>query len=100
MAEDDPTRNLTPDADPTAGLTTQELLRQILARLSALETKTPDTRPVWELALAEIMEVKGTVERIEKEVRQFDRKLDILNRGLLDLRAEHEDLAERVPPPQ
>lgn len=95
MKEDDPTKPL------PSGV---ELMQEILDRIKSLETKVDlldakvderlkDTRPIWERALSEILEVKEAVKR-------FDRKLDLLNRGLFDLRAEHEELAARVPPPE
>ena len=109
MKEDDPTKPLPPGV---------ELMQEILDRIKSLEVKVDkvderintlevkvdsldakvderlkDTRPIWERALSEILEVKEAVKR-------FDRKLDLLNRGLFDLRAEHEELAARVPPPE
>ncbi len=109
MKEDDPTKPLPPG---------MELMQEILDRIKALEAKVDerlkDTRPIWERALSEILEakseilgvksevleVKSEILEVKEAVKRFDRKLDILNRGLFDLRAEHEELAARVPPPE
>ncbi len=39
-----------------------------VARLERLEAKQYDTKPIWERALVEIAEVKGTVKKVESKV--------------------------------
>jgi len=45
-------------------------------RLQALEARALDTKPIWERALAEILEVK-------KGVEDLNRKIDVLNQDVL-----------------
>lgn len=88
------------------------------ARLQSLEEQVErralDTKPIWERALAEIVEVKAELrtgfgdvrtelgevkERVgalEGATRLMGRKLDILNRDLTTLRAEQLGLEDRV----
>jgi hypothetical protein len=53
--------------DPTKPATVDQKLDLILARLDALEAKAIDTRPIWERALAEILEVKAEVKKLSKK---------------------------------
>jgi hypothetical protein len=68
-------------------------LEAIDARLQLVETKIEqrgfDTKPIWEKALAEIMEVK-------QHVVLVDRKLDVLGKDLLRMRAEQIGIEERL----
>jgi hypothetical protein len=93
MPEGDPTQDLTSGEGPTSDLTLDEKLNLILARLSALEKKMDerfkDTRPIWEQALAEILEVKERVEMV-------DTKLSAINDDILTLRAAEKRLAGRI----
>ena len=93
MPEDDPTQDLTNNDQPTGDLTSDEKLDLILGRLSALENKVEerfkDTRPIWEQALAEILEVKERVEII-------DTKLSAMNDDILALRAAERRLTGRI----
>jgi len=98
MSEDDPTQGLNGETSFEARVMARldsidsrltARLDSIDSRLTAIE-KAPDTRPIWEQALAEILEVKERLGRVEeevrqvkKDVRQFDRKLDILNCALV-----------------
>jgi len=45
-------------------------------RVQALESRALDTKPIWERALAEILEVK-------KGVQDLNRKIDVLNQDRL-----------------
>ncbi len=69
-----------------------KLLEQILTklevvdvRLQQVETKIEqrgfDTKPIWEQALVGIMDVK-------REVATVNRKIDVLSRDMLNLRAD------------
>lgn len=97
--------------DVTKDLTPAEKLDAILARLTALEARTFDTRPIWEKALAEIAEVRAHLNRqetemregfgrLEREMRQLGRKLDVLNQEFLTTRADQRDLDERLGAPE
>lgn len=50
-------------------------------RVHALESRALDTKPIWERALAEILEVK-------KGVEDLNRKIDVLNQDVLQVRAD------------
>src|SRR5207248_4353577 len=102
--------------------TTQNLpnddLRRILAhldsidaRLQKLEARAYDTKPIWENALKEIADtrvemregfekVHVEIEKVRSEVetgmRRVERKIDILNQNILDVRADQKELEERV----
>lgn len=58
-------------------------------RVHALESKALDTKPIWERALAEILEVK-------KGVEDLNRKLDILNHDVLQVRADQRLVHQRM----
>lgn len=104
---EDKTRNLT--ADDKLDLILQRLdqvdarldrmearQEQMDSRLAALEAKSYDTRPIWERALAEILELKSETSEIRERVEHFDHKLDILNENFFDLRAEQRALEKRM----
>jgi tetrahydromethanopterin S-methyltransferase subunit G len=58
-------------------------------RVQALEAKALDTKPIWERALVEIVEVK-------KGVDDINRKLDILNQDVLQVRADQRLVHKRM----
>lgn len=69
----------------------EKILEQILTKLEVMDTRLQrveskieergfDTKPIWERALVEIMEVK-------QEVATVDRKIDIFSRDMLNMRA-------------
>ncbi len=78
------------------------------ARLTAVEEKVDrrmqETRPIWERALAEIAglraEMQEGFEKVHGELnhglRRIDRKVDILNHDILEVRADMLHLDERV----
>jgi tetrahydromethanopterin S-methyltransferase subunit G len=56
-------------------------LASLDTRVQALEAKAYDTKPIWERALAEILNVKERVENIE-------RKFDVLIQDMMQLRGD------------
>jgi len=58
-------------------------------RVQALEAKALDTKPIWERALVEILEVK-------KGVDDINRKLDVLNHDILQVRADQTLVHKRM----
>jgi chromosome segregation ATPase len=77
------------------------------ARIQALESQAErralETKPIWERALAEIGEVKvelGEVKErlgaLEELTKPMLRKIDLLNRDMLTLRAEQIGLENRL----
>ena len=58
-------------------------------RIQALEAKAFDTKPIWEQALAEILEVR-------KGVEDLNRKFDVLTQDVMQVRADHRRLDKRM----
>ena len=58
-------------------------------RVQALEARALDTKPIWERALAEILLVKQGVE-------DLNRKIDVLNQDVLQVRADHRRVEKRM----
>ena len=58
-------------------------------RVQALESRALDTKPIWERALAEILEVKRGVE-------DLNRKIDVLNQDVLQVRADQRLVHKRM----
>ncbi|HZS10310.1 MAG TPA: hypothetical protein VFD58_36110 [Blastocatellia bacterium] len=96
MSEDE-TRNLR--AEDKLDLILQRL-GLVEERLSALEAKSYDMRPIWERALAELAETRQEMnqrfERLEKEMRLMNRKFDEVVKDHYTLRADMRKLEERL----
>ena len=58
-------------------------------RVQALEARALDTKPIWERALTEILEVR-------KGVEDLNRKLDVLNQDVLQVRADQRLVHKRM----
>ena len=58
-------------------------------RVHALEARALDTKPIWEQAVAEILEVK-------KGVEDLNRKIDVLNQDVLQVRADQRLVHKRM----
>jgi uncharacterized coiled-coil DUF342 family protein len=58
-------------------------------RVQALEARALDTKPIWERALTEILEVK-------KGVEDLNRKIDVLNQDVLQVRADQRLVHKRM----
>ncbi len=107
--------------DQTRRLTTDEKLDLILTRLEKIETrldkletghealraefaefrafvepKLYDTKPIWEQALAEILEVKNRVGGVEKEMRRMNRNIGELSLESIDVRSRVRDLERQA----
>src|ERR1041384_3076475 len=73
-------------------------------RLEQLEARAYDTKPIWENALKEIAEIRVEMrEGFEKSrsdtetgLRRLERKIDILNKNILEVRTDQQELEERV----
>ena len=63
------------------------------ARLQALETQAErramETRPIWERALAEILELRESLANVE-------RKIDVLSRDIVQVRADQVRVESRL----
>lgn len=68
-------------------------LQSFDGRLQALEEQAErramETKPIWERALAEILEVK-------EGLRDLNRKFNVLSRDFMQMRADQEHLEERL----
>ncbi len=58
-------------------------------RVQALEARALETKPIWERALTEILEVK-------KGVEDLNRKIDVLNQDVLQVRADQRRVEKRM----
>ena len=65
-------------------------------RVERLEAKQYDTKPIWEQALAAIMELSREVQQIHHELKDINRKLDILNKDMLQMRANQSGFEDRL----
>jgi hypothetical protein len=74
--------------EETKPLTVDMKLDLILARLAALEAKAFDTRPIWERALAEILEVKETLARFGRRQANQDSKLDNFIQDIIEMKRD------------
>jgi hypothetical protein len=74
--------------------------QEVLARLDAIdgrlraleeqsERRAMETKPIWERALAEIVEVKQSLGNVE-------RKIDVLSRDIIQVRADQTYLEGRI----
>lgn len=68
---------------------TDARLAEMDARLEALEAKGYDTKPIWERALAELIE-------INRRLDSLDRRFSVLKDDVLQTRAYQRRLDERV----
>jgi archaellum component FlaC len=66
-----------------------EMREDFNARLEKLEAKQYETKPIWERALAEILEVK-------EELASLGRKFDVLSRDMIALRADQTYVHSRI----
>jgi tetrahydromethanopterin S-methyltransferase subunit G len=88
---DEPTQTL-PDG-PSFEERVLTRLDAIDARLQALEgqaeRRAMETKPIWERALAEILEVKQSLANVE-------RKIDVLSRDIVQVRADQAHVESRL----
>lgn len=82
-----------------------ERLDSIDSRLGRVETRLDrDTKPIRENALKEIadvrMEMQQGFEKIQSDlnagVRRMERKIDVLNQNILEVRADPREVMERM----
>ncbi|HZS04927.1 MAG TPA: hypothetical protein VFD58_08845 [Blastocatellia bacterium] len=77
-------------------MTTDETLQMILERLTALEAKSYDTRPLHERTRAELMEVKQELKEVRQELRKLNPSHEQMVIDLTSARADVRDLNHRV----
>jgi chromosome segregation ATPase len=80
---------------------------RVFARFDALDTRLQlleeqaerralDTKPIWERALAEIVEAKERLKNLEQISTQIVRKIDVLSKDMLTLRADQAGVEDRL----
>jgi chromosome segregation ATPase len=80
---------------------------RVFARLDAIdsllqsleqqaEQRAVETKPIWERALAEILEVKERLDALEHLSNQIVRKIDVLGKDMLALRADQAGIEDRL----
>ena len=62
---------------------------RLLASESQAERRALETKPIWERALAEILELRRSVENVE-------RKIDVLSRDIVQVRADQSHADARL----
>ena len=72
-------------------------------RLTTLESKALDTKPIWEQALAEIVEIKSEIVEIktrlndiDKRLHRVERALGILSEDVVHVRADLRGFDDRI----
>jgi chromosome segregation ATPase len=65
-------------------------------RLERLEAKQYDTKPIWETALAEILEVKERLGEAIGRLGRVEHKIDLLIKDIFEVRTDQLDIATRV----
>jgi hypothetical protein len=58
------------------------------SRVQSLEVRQLDTKPIWERALAEILEVKQGVVEVKERVENIERKFNLLIQDMMQLRGD------------
>jgi chromosome segregation ATPase len=75
-------------------------MQTLEARLQSLEDQAErralETKPIWERALAEIVEVKERLNSLEQLSTQTLRKIDVLSKDMLTLRADQAGIEDRL----
>jgi chromosome segregation ATPase len=65
-------------------------------RVQALEARALDTKPIWERALAEILELKQGVGEVKEGVEDIKRKIDLLSLDIVQVRADQRRVDKRM----
>ena len=73
---------------------------QFDACLHTLETQAEqravETKPIWERALAEILEVKEEILEVKEKLDDLDRKFSIVTEDIIQVRADQVRLERRI----
>jgi chromosome segregation ATPase len=75
-------------------------LQAVEVRLQSLEEQAErralETKPIWERALAGIIEIKERLNSLEQLSTQMVRKIDVLSKDMLTLRADQTGIEDRL----
>jgi chromosome segregation ATPase len=66
------------------------------SRVETLEARALDTKPIWERALSEILEVKEGVAEVKEGVEDVKRKIDLLSLDIVQVRADQRRVDKRM----
>ena len=71
---------------------------RLFARLDSIDSRLQslETKPIWERALAAIIEVKERLGALEQLSNQMLRKIDVLGKDMLTLRADQSGIGNRL----
>ena len=70
--------------------------RETNERLEKLESKALDTKPIWERALAEILEVKADLVEVKDRLQRVEGSLGILTEDIVKVRADLQGFNRRI----
>lgn len=76
--------------------TLQAFDKRLLSLETQVERRALETKPIWERALAEILEVKERLNGLEQLSKQMIRKVDVLTKDMLTLRADQAGIEDRL----
>ena len=105
MSDKEPTHQLTPFETLVLKRFDQidARLDSMDARLTTLESKAVDTKPIWEQALAQLLEVKAEIVEIktrltdiDKRIHRVERAMGILSEDVVHLRADLRRFDDRI----
>jgi predicted RNase H-like nuclease (RuvC/YqgF family) len=101
MLPDEPDKNsqanddLRRMADPMYALhmDMHDLFQQVQALNDKVDARLHDTRPIWEAVQTQIAEFRT---EMNEQLSKLNKKLDIMNRELLEVKAEQSEQADRI----
>lgn len=70
----------------------QHRLTNVEERLTALEAKSYDTKPIWERALAEILELRQANVRMDVQLDRIESMTNATRAEMLTLRADFKEV--------
>jgi chromosome segregation ATPase len=74
-----------------------DALDERLTRLeSEAERRAIETKPIWERALAEILEVRQGLDEVKDSLRDISRKIGVLSKDMIQLRADQSHVESRL----
>lgn len=82
-------------------------LREVKEQFAALDEKVDrrlqDTRPIWESVQSQLTEVReeqktirADIEDIKTTLRSMERRIGVLSKSYIEVRAEQDDMDERI----
>jgi predicted nucleic acid-binding Zn-ribbon protein len=94
MSTEDPTQNL--PGSQSFESRVLSALQDINARLERLESKQYDTKPIWEQALAEIMETRRELQTMDVRLDRIESQTSQTRAEMLTLRADFKEMRSHM----